>query len=218
MRSYIDLSHDIESGMITYRGLPAPVITDYLSRENSGKHYAPGTTFHIGRIDMVANTGTYMDSPFHRYPDGADLSQLRLESLVDLDGICVPLESGRVVDANLFEGLRLEGRAVIIRTGWSRHWRTDAYFEGHPYVTRAAAELLVASKATLVGIDTYNIDDTADGTRPAHTVLLGAGIPIIEHMTNLDQLPTKGFRFFATPPKIRAFGTFPVRAFAIVEK
>ena len=216
MRQYIDLSHDIEAGMITYRGLPAPVITDFLSREASRKNYAAGTEFHIGKIEMVANTGTYLDSPFHRYENGIDLAGLPMESLVDLEGVVVAATAGRHVTADLFQGLPVHGKAVLIRTGWDAYWRTDAYYEGHPFVTREAAELLAQGGAKLVGIDSFNIDDTADGSRPAHSILLEANIPIVEHMRGLQQLPPTGFRFFAVPPKVRAFGTFPVRAFAIV--
>lgn len=211
--SLIDLSHTIEHGMITYRGLPAPLICDFLSREASRKIYAEGTEFQIGRIDMVSNTGTYLDSPFHRYADGKDLAQLPLESLAGLAGVVVRCDE-HAIDREVFEGLDLGGKAVLVRTGWDRHWRTDAYFEGHPFLTEAAAQYLVAAGAKLVGIDSYNIDDTGDGRRPVHTALLGNEIPIVEHMTGLEHLPAGGFEFFAVPPKIQAFGTFPVRAFA----
>jgi kynurenine formamidase len=212
---FLDLSHAVEHGVVTYKGLPAPVICDYLSRADSRSHYAPGTEFQIGRIDMVANTGTYVDSPFHRYAQGKDLAQLPLESLAELDAIVVDLPRGaRALEAGALAKLELGGRAVLVRTGWSRHYATEAYFEGHPFVTRAAAELLVARGAKLVGIDSLNIDDTKDGARPAHTLLLGAEIPIAEHLTNLAELPREGFRFSAVPVKVKAFGTFPVRAYA----
>ena len=211
--SLIDLSHTIEHGMITYRGLPAPLICDFLSREASRKIYAEGTEFQIGRIDMVSNTGTYLDSPFHRYADGKDLAQLPLESLAGLAGVVVRCDE-HAIDREVFEGLDLGGKAVLVRTGWDRHWRTDAYFEGHPFLTEAAAQYLVAAGVKLVGIDSYNIDDTGDGRRPVHTALLGNEIPIVEHMTGLEHLPAGGFEFFAVPPKVQAFGTFPVRAFA----
>lgn len=206
--------------MITYKGLPAPVVCDYLSREESREHYAPGTEFQIGKIEMVANTGTYVDSPFHRFLDGKDLSELPLESLADLDAVVVRHEEGdgRAINEERFEGLGdLAGKAVLVHTGWDRHWRTDAYFEGHPFLTRRAAELLVEAGAALVGIDSYNIDDTDDGERPAHTALLGAGTPICEHMTGLAALPERGSRFSAVPVKVKGFGTFPVRAFGVVE-
>ena len=216
-RSLIDLSHTIEHGMITYRGLPAPLICDFLSREASRQHYAEGTEFHIGRINMVANTGTYLDSPFHRFAEGKDLSQLELSSLAGLDAVVVRVEeAGRRITRETFKDLDVRGKPVLVQTGWDRHWRTDDYFEGHPYLTEDAALFLAQSKARLVGIDSYNIDDTNDGRRPVHTILLGNEIPIVEHMTGLAGLPREGFEFFAVPPKIRAFGTFPVRAFASV--
>ena len=216
---FIDLSHTIEHGMITYRGLPAPLICDFLSREASRKHYAEGTEFHIGRIDMVANTGTYLDSPFHRFAEGKDLSQLPLSSLAGLEGVLVQATSpGRPITREAFEGTDIRGKAVLVHSGWDKHWRTDAYFEGHPFLTEDAARYLVEAGAKLVGIDSYNIDDTGDGRRPVHTILLGNEIPIVEHMTGLHQLPTDGFQFFAIPPKVRCFGTFPVRACAMVSK
>ncbi|WP_437693029.1 cyclase family protein [Sorangium sp. So ce176] len=217
-RRLVELSHTVEHGMTTYRGVPAPVICDFLSREQSRAVYAEGVEFHIGRIDMVANTGTYLDSPFHRYADGKDLADLRLESLADLESVVVEARdrSARAIDADAFDGLDLAGKAVLVRTGWSAHWRTDRYFEGHPFLTRDAARLLAGAGVAFVGVDTYNIDDTADPTRPVHSILLGADIPICEHMTSLDQLPAAGARLFAVPVKVRAFGTFPVRAFAML--
>ena len=215
----IDLSHTVEDGMITYKGLPAPVICDFLSREASRRLYAPGTEFQIGRIEMVANTGTYLDSPFHRFADGKDLSGLPLEKLADLDAVVVRWDvgRGRAIGPRAFEGRSLRGKAVLVHTGWSAHWRTDRYFEGHPFLTEDAAELLCAAGATLVGIDSYNIDDTGDPTRPVHTTLLGAEIPIVEHMTGLDLLPEEGARFFAVPVKVKGMGTFPIRAFGLVQ-
>ena len=218
-KQLIDLSHTIEQGLITYKGLPAPIICDFLSREQSKEHYAPGTEFQIGKIEMVANTGTYLDSPFHRYEHGKDLSELELTSLADLDGVLLKAKSEgqRAIGVAAFDGVDVRGKAVLIHTGWSAHWRTDRYFEGHPFLMKAAAELLAARGAALVGIDSYNIDDTADLSRPAHSILLGVGIPIVEHLCNLNQLPDDAFRFFAVPVKVKGFGTFPVRAFAIVE-
>lgn len=203
--------------MITYRGLPAPLICDFLSREASRQHYAEGTEFQIGRIDMVANTGTYLDSPFHRFPGSKDLSDLPLISLAGLGGVLVRIQAGgRGIGPDVFNGVELRSKAVLVETGWSKHWRTETYFEGHPFLTEAAARFLRESGVRLVGIDSYNIDDTNDRKRPVHTLLLGNDIPIVEHMTGLSQLPTEGFEFFAVPPKVRAFGTFPVRAFARV--
>jgi len=213
----IDLSHTVEHGMITYKGLPAPIICDFLSREDSRSHYSEGTEFFIGKIEMVANTGTYIDSPFHRFSTGIDLSELPLESLADLDGVVIRAKDlGRAIDARIFDGINIQGKAVLIHTDWSRHWGKDQYFEGHTFLTKDAAEFLVEQGAAFVGIDTYNIDDTTDGARPAHTALLGNQIPICEHMCGLDLLPDTGFRFHAAPVKVKAFGTFPVRAYAVL--
>lgn len=198
--------------MITYPGLPGPEITDHLSREASRARYAPGTEFHIARISMVANTGTYLDTPSHRFAGGADLSRVELEKLVDLDGIVIE-SAGRAIGRSAHE---VNGRAVLFRTGWDRHWRTGKYAHEAPFLTRDAAAWLTGAKAALVGIDSINIDDIADGSRPAHTILLEAGIPIVEHLCNLDQLPATGFRFHAAPPLVRGMGTFPVRAYAIL--
>ena len=213
----IDLSHTVEAGMITYKGLPAPIICDFLTREASRQLYAEGTEFHIGKIEMVANTGTYVDSPFHRFADGIDLAELPLESLVNLPTVVVRVtDVGSAVNASHFHGLDLAGKAVLVHTGWSQHWRTDQYFEGHTYLTEDAAIYLRDQGAALVGIDSYNIDDIRDGRRPVHTTLLAANIPIVEHMTNLERLPAGGFRFHAAPVKVKNFGTFPVRAYAVV--
>lgn len=211
----VDLSHAIETGMITYKGLPAPLICDHLSRVAARAIYAPGTEFQIGRIEMVGNTGTYLDSPFHRFADGDDLAALSLDRLVGLPGLCVAT-ADRAIGPETFNGLDLGGCAVLVHTGWSRRWRTDAYFEDWPHLTAAAADLLASAGAALVGIDSHNIDAGADMARPVHTRLLGRGIPIVEHMTGLDRLPPAGFRFTAAPPRIVGFGTFPVRAFAEV--
>jgi len=217
MPRFIDVSHTVEHGMVTYKGLPAPIICDYLSREASRARYAPGTEFQIGKIEMVANTGTYIDSPFHRYADGTDLAGLPLTSLANLDCLVARIEPGRgrVIDRLPFRPEEIRGRAVLVHTGWDRHWRTDQYFEDHPYLTGELAETLVAAGAVLVGIDSFNIDSVHTGERPVHTILLGHEIPIVEHLAGLDQLPERGSRFFAVPPKVKGFGTFPVRAFAI---
>ena len=216
----IDVSHTIEDGMITYKGLPGPVICDYLSRERSRSHYSEGTEFQIGKIEMIANTGTYLDSPFHRYANGDDLSELRLESLANLDGIVIRVTGAteRAISQEAFRGLDIKDKAILIHTGWAKHWRTDQYFEGHPYLTAEAAEYLVKERAALVGIDSLNIDDTRDGNRPVHTILLGNKIPIVEHLKGLDRLPENGFRFFAVPAKVKGMGSFPVRAFAVVKR
>jgi kynurenine formamidase len=215
----VDLSHVIEHGMTTYPGLPGPHICDFWTREGSAVNYDDGSSFQIGRIDMVANTGTYLDSPFHRYAEGKDLSELPLESLADLPAIVVrqPWEPQLAVDVPSFEGLNVRGKAVLVHTGWDRHWRTDRYGVDHPFLTAAAAEWLVTNGAALVGIDSNNIDDTRERARPVHTNLLGAEVPICEHMTGLGQLPDEGFRFSAVPPKIRGMGSFPVRAYAVLD-
>ena len=213
----IELNHIIEDGMVTYKGLPAPIICDFLSRPDSRNNYEPGTEFQIGRIDMVSNTGTYLDTPFHRYADGDDLAAMSLDRVTALPGCVVRATADGAIDADCFAGLEVRGMAVLVHTGWDRHWRTDAYFEGHPYLTADAAEALRDAGAALVGIDSHNIDDTAGRSRPVHTILLGAGIPIVEHMTGLNQLPRTGFTFCAAPPRIKGMGTFPVRAHAIID-
>jgi kynurenine formamidase len=212
---FVDLSHVIEDGMTTYKGLPGPHICDFWEREASAAFYEDGETFQIGRIDMVANTGTYLDAPFHRYADGDDLAALELDALAGLPGLVVRC-ADQAVDVAAFDELDVAGKAVLVETGWDRHWRTDAYYENHPFVTEAAARLLVERGAKLVGIDSHNIDDTRVPRRPVHTILLGAGVLICEHMTGLAALPDEGFRFTAVPPKIAGMGTFPVRAFAEV--
>ncbi|MDB6045042.1 MAG: cyclase [Gammaproteobacteria bacterium] len=213
---FIDLSHRIETGMITYKGLPAPLVCDHLSRTQSRTVYEAGTEFQIGRIEMVANTGTYLDTPYHRYPDGYDLTGLPLERVSEVPGVVVRVAGAkeRAIDWQTFAATPIRGRAVLVNTGWDSHWRTEHYFEGHPFLTEKAAQYLRDESAMLVGIDSLNIDDTSGGSRPVHSVLLAAGIPIVEHLTNLSALPTEGFRFCAVPPKIAAMGTFPVRAHA----
>jgi len=212
-KKLVDLSHLIEDGMTTYKGLPGPRICDFWEREASRAFYDDGSSFQIGRIDMVANTGTYLDAPFHRYADGADLGALELAQLAALPGLVVR-SAEMAIDADAFEGRDVTGKAVLVMTGWDRHWRTEAYQESHPFLTEAAARLLTAQGARLVGIDSHNIDDTRGRARPVHTILLGAGVLICEHMTNLGALPDEGFAFTAVPPRIAGMGTFPVRAFA----
>jgi len=212
----IDISHTVEHGMITYKGLPAPVISDFMSREDSRSHYDEGTEFHIAKIDMVANTGTYIDSPFHRYARGKDLAHLALESLANVDGIVVRC-SDRAVSKQALNGLDVRGKAVLFQTNWDLHWRTDTYSNGeHPFLTDGAATYLAKGGAAIVGIDSYNIDSITDGRRPVHSILLGHDIPIVEHLCGLRELPDLGFKFFAVPVKVEQFGTFPVRAFVIV--
>lgn len=215
-RESVDLNHVIESGMITYKGLPAPLVCDFMSREASQRHYSPGTTFQIARLEMVANTGTYLDSPYHRFAHGKDISELALASLAGLEAVVVNVAGmdGRSIDREVFLPFDVRGRAVLVHTGWARHWRSDAYFEGHPFLTESAAQHLRERGAALVGIDSLNIDDIAGGERPVHTTLLGAGIPIVEHLCNLERLPAAGARFSAVPPRVKGMGTFPVRAYA----
>lgn len=215
----IDLSHVIEAGMITYKGLPAPLICDHLSREASRQSYDPSTEFQIDRIEMVGNTGTYLDTPFHRYADGYDLSALNLETVSGCPGVVINVTgaAGRAIDWTMLAAVDVRDKAVLIHTGWDAHWRTDQYFENHVYLTERAAIHLRDSGARLVGIDSFNIDDTSGGTRPVHSVLLAAGIPIVEHLTNLQSLPAEDFRFWAVPPKFKKVGTFPVRAHAIID-
>jgi arylformamidase len=217
-RRLVELSHPIRDHMVTYPGLPGPEITDHLTREASRARYAPGTEFHIARISMVANTGTYLDAPSHRFAEGADLAAMPLKSMADLDGVVLRVTgaAARAVDRELLLPLQVRGRAVLVHTGWDRHFGTDQYGKDAPFLTRGAAEWLAREGAALVGIDSVNIDDVGDGTRPAHTVLLAAGIPVVEHLRGLEQLPAAGFRFHAAPPRVHGMGTFPVRAYAVI--
>ena len=222
MPRLVDLSHTITAGMITYPGLPAPSITPYLTREASKGRYAPGTEFAMDVITMIGNTGTYLDSPFHRYPDGADLAGLELTHLVRVPARVFHLRDahGRGILPAVFDGEDLAGRAVLLDTGWDRHFGAPAYGEPAPYLTEAAADLLIRAGAVLVGIDSVNIDDTgpqAGGARPAHSLLLAAGVHVVEHLTRLDRLPEHGAHFTAVPPKVVGFGTFPVRAYAEID-
>lgn len=232
----IDVSHRVEHGMITYKGLPAPIICDYLSREASKEYYQDGTSFQIGSVTMASNTGTYVDVPFHRYKEGKDLSEFELDRLANLEAIKIDInldvtnnkansngqESSndkiqKSIEVKHLENYDLKNKAVLLNTGWSKHWRTDGYFEDHPFVSEAAATYLKQSGVVFVGIDSHNIDDTNGDTRPCHSILLAEDIPICEHMTNLSELPASGFKFFAVPVKMKGMGTFPVRAFGIVK-
>lgn len=213
----IDLSHTIEEGLITYKGLPAPIICDFMSREESRKHYAEGTEFQIGKIEMVGNSGTYMDAPFHRYVDGKDIADLLLEQLTFLQGIIVsiPYQITKRIAASYFQGFNLKKKAVLVHTGWSKHWKTDAYFEDHPHLTANAAQYLLDQKVCLVGIDSLNIDDTQGDERHVHSTLLKHDILIVEHLCNLEAIPKgQAFYFHAIPPKIKGVSSFPIRAFA----
>jgi arylformamidase len=216
--AFVDLSHPVEAGMTTYPGLPGPDIRAFLDRDESAGHYAPGVSFQIDLITLCGNTGTYLDSPFHRFRDGADLAVLPLDRLVDLPvlRIDVTARKARAIDVDALRNLAIAGRAVLFHTGFDRHWRTDAYLRDNPFLTRSTVELLVQAGATLVGIDSLNIDDVDDPARPAHSGLLQAGIPIVEHLTNLAAVPADGARFTALPVPIRGTGTFPVRAVAVL--
>lgn len=211
---FVDLSHDITAGMKTYPGLPVPAIADHLTREAAEQVYGPGITFQIGIVTMCTNTGTYLDVPFHRFADGHDLTGLALERVADVPAVCLDQVGVAAIDLHDVDLDPLAGHAVLIHTGHAEHWGSDAYFTGHPSLTESAAQRLVAADVACVGIDSLNIDSTASGERPVHTTLLRAGIPIIEHLTALHELPATGFRFTAVPPKIEGAGTFTVRAYA----
>lgn len=212
----IDLSHTIENGLVTYKGLPAPIICDYLSRESSKQFYAEGTEFQIGKIDMVTNTGTYIDCPFHRFEHGKDLSEVSLDCFTDLDAVVirVPFSETLEITEKHLKDHEIRNRAVLIHTGWDAYWNTESYYENHPYLTEGAAIYLKNANVKLVGIDSHNIDSTLGKSRPVHTILLGAEILIVEHLCNLYLLPEDGFTFSAVPPKFKGVGTFPVRAMA----
>ncbi len=217
MATLVDCSHEVVDGMTTYPGLPGPTITTHISREDTAQRMAPGISFQIGRIDMVANTGTYIDSPWHFHADGPDLAGLALAQIADLPAVVVHRDGVQGgIEPDALPSGDYRGHAVLFHTGWDRNWRTDRYGESAPFLSRALIETLLARRVALVGIDSVNIDSIADLTRPAHHGLLGAGIPIVEHLTGLDELPERGARFFAVPPKVSGFGTFPVRAFAII--
>ena len=219
MTTLIDISHILEPDMPSYPGLPVPQFRAWLTHAESPTHasYAPGTTFQIAVYEIGGNTGTYVDAPFHRYPDGQDFAELPLEKLANLPGIAVTALREGAIGPEAFQGLDVSGKAVLVRTDWSKRWGSPGYFRSGPFLTADACQLLVQSKAALVGIDCANIDDMSDRARPAHTILLGAGIPIVEHLYSLDQVPQDNFRFFAVPPAIKDGTSFPVRAFVICE-
>jgi arylformamidase len=222
-RRLVELNHPITAGMTTYPGMPGPVITPYLTREDSRAHYAEGTEFSIGRIEMVANTGTYLDTPSHRYEDGHDLAGLDLAKVADVPVTLIDLTgaTGRAIGPDALAPHAIGGTAVLLHTGWDRHWGTDAYLavDRAPYLSAEGAAHLVEAGAVLVGIDSVNIDDAhgAGTPRPAHSALLAAEIPILEHLTGLGRLPASGARLHAAPPRIHGFGTFPTRAYAVVD-
>lgn len=217
MPTIVDLSHPITDGMVTYPGLPGPSIGAHLTREASRERYAPGTEFHIGCISMVGNTGTYLDTPFHRFADGWDLADLDLARVAGVPGLVVDGAPEGPTGADAIDGHDVAGRAVLVRTGWSARFGTDGYGDpSHPFLATELAEALAAGGAALVGIDSINIDGTVTGERPVHTVLLGAGVPVVEHLRGLDALGARPFTFTAVPAPVRGLGTFPVRAFAVV--
>lgn len=219
MKHYLDLSHTIEEKLVTYKGLPPPVFCDYLSREASKSFYSEGTSFQIGKIEMVGNTGTYIDCPFHRYEEGKDLSETELNRFVNLPAILIeaPYQQAIEVGVAFFKGIDLAHKAVLIHTGWSKFWNTEPYYQEHPFLTEEAAEYLKQQQVLLVGIDSHNIDDTRTNRRPVHSILLKHEILIVEHLCELDKIPVKEFLFSAVPPKIKNMGTFPVRAFVTID-
>lgn len=217
MARHIDLSHRIDDGLATYPGLPTPVVFEHLGRADAERIYGPGVTFQIGMITMCSNTGTYIDVPFHRFADGHDLTLLDLDRVAQVPGVCVDCRGMNVIGAEVLDGIEVSGRAVLFATSHSRHFGTPQYMEHHPYLSVDAARRLVDGGAAVVGIDSLNIDAISgpDGDgRPVHTALLGAGIPIVEHLTGLEALPRDGFTFTAVPPKVAGMGTFTVRAHA----
>lgn len=222
-RRVVDLTHRIRAGLVTYPGLPAPTIEPFLTREDSRARYAPGTEFAMDIITMVGNTGTYLDSPFHRYAKGPDLAGLDLSTMVDLPANVFHLTDAwaperRGITATMLADRDVRGTAVLLHTGWDKHFGTQAYGKGSPFLTEDGVRHLIDAGVVAVGIDSLNIDDTeSGGTRPAHSLLLEAGIHVIEHLTNLGELPPAGARFTAAPPPVEDFGTFPVRAYAIID-
>jgi len=219
MKRFVDLSHAIEDGMRSYPGFPSPRVGAFITREDSRARYGGKAEFYIGKVEMVGNVGTYLDAPFHRHLNGADLSQLPLQSIAGLEGLV--LEGTRISDRAVFIDCNesdIEGHAVLVRTGWDRKWGTDGYWTLGPYLSDDAIELIVRARAALVGVDFWNIDDVENLSRPAHTRLLESNIPIVEHLTNLSSLPKEGFKFYAVPPPIVKGASFPVRAFAELDE
>ncbi len=219
MKKFIELNHILEDGMMAYPGLPRPMIGAFLDHQASRSRYNDQAEFYFGKVEMVCNLGTYLDSPFHRFPNGADLSQIPLEQVAGVPGVVlhVSVSSDRSITIDV-KPSELKGRAVLIRTGWDKRWGTESYWEPGPYLSEESIDLLIRSKATLVGVDFWNVDNTMDFTRPAHTQLLASNILIVEHLCNLSALPQTGFRFYAVPLRIVRGASFPVRAFAEVEE
>ncbi len=217
MTQIIDLSHVLEAGMPSYPGLMEPQFRTWFTHEESAGRasYAPGTTFQIATYELGGNTGTYVDAPFHRHPQGHDLATLDLSKLVNVSGIVVSASHDGAIGPDAFRQFDIKDKAVLVHTGWAKYWGSSDYFRSGPFLTDAACEFLVQAQVTLVGIDCANIDDMNNTTRPAHTRLLAADIPIVEHLRNLEQLPADNFRFFAVPPAIKGGTSFPIRAFAL---
>lgn len=214
---YVDLSHPIKHEMTTYPGLPGPLISTYISRETSAEQLGAGVSFHIGRIEMVANTGTYVDAPYHFHAGGADVAELPLERLVDVPIIVIRARGRATIGPKVLDDPgALWGKAVLVHTGWSRRWGTPAYLSESPYLTRGFAEAMVEANVVVLGIDALNVDNVEDLTRPVHHTVLGNGIPLIEHLTNLDRLPDRGARLTALPAPVHGLGSFPVRAVAVL--
>ena len=214
---FVDLSHTIEDGMGVLPGLPSPQIGAHLTHEASRDKY-DDAEFFLGKVDMPANVGTYIDSPFHRFKDREDLSRIPLEHLVGLPGLV--LDCSEASTRELHPELPdrdLDGVALLVRTGWDQKWATDTYFGPAPYLAEAFATELIERRVGLVGVDTWNVDDTTTRRRPIHTGLLDAGIYIVEHLRGLDGLPARGFRFFAPVISLRGGASFAVRAFAELE-
>jgi arylformamidase len=214
---YVDLSHPIQHEMITYPGLPGPTISTYVSRQESAQRLGTGVSFHIGRIEMVANTGTYVDAPYHFHAEGADVAELALQRLVDVPIVVIRAENRAVIGPEMLAdpGV-LWGTAVLVHTGWSRHWGTTAYLSDSPYMARGFAQAVVEANVALLGVDALNVDNIEDLTRPVHHTVLGNGIPLLEHLTNLDRLPDQGARLTALPAPVHGLGSFPVRAVAVL--
>ena len=219
MKKFVELSHPIVDGMKAYPGYPSPQIGAYITRDESRARYDGKAEFYIGKVEMVCNVGTYLDSPFHRYANGPDLSRIPLESIAGLDGLVLdgtPTENRSIsIDCNQSD---LSGRAVLVRTGWDERWGTDRYWELGPYLSDSTIDVLLRGKVALVGVDFWNIDDVENHSRPAHTRFLAANVPIVEHLANLKSLPRKGFKFYAVPPPIVKGASFPVRAYAELEQ
>jgi kynurenine formamidase len=202
--------------MKTYPGLPEPRVEVFMDYEASRARYAGDTEFFIANLHLCGNTGTYVDSPLHRFRNAPDLAQLPLERLADLPVEVIDARSDHAIGPSSLRGRALAGKAVLFHTGWSAHWRSDRYFDPNPHLTEDCCAALLGAGAVFAGIDSVNIDSMADLRRPAHTTLLRAGVPVCEHMTNLGALPVSGGRLHAVPIPWKGGATFPVRAYVIL--